>query len=209
MVRPPRIFRRVTRACWMSTTQAFAEDQHSVGVFAAGGAHPAFAFARGACGGVLMILMPAEVNTSSKLAVDLVSRSRMSNLRRSARSSMSMTRFRACWTTHGAVRVGREAGEVDSAAGDLDEEQHVDPLEEIHTLNPRTPVLGGPLSELYDEILSGVRAAVYEKALPLATRKLIITLSQLGTDAGTTGAIALACREIFNISGLGRLLAET
>jgi hypothetical protein len=70
-------------------------------------------------------------------------------------------------------------------------------------------VLGGPLSELHDEILSGVRAAVYEKALPLATRKLVITPSQLGTDAGITGAIALACREVFSLPGLGRLLAET
>jgi predicted NBD/HSP70 family sugar kinase len=78
----------------------------------------------------------------------------------------------------------------------------------IHTLNPRTLVLGGPLSELHDEILSGVRAAVYERALPLATRKLIITPSQLGTDAGITGAVALASREIFSLSGVGRLLAE-
>jgi len=54
---------------------AFSEDQHSVGAFAAGGAHPAFA--RGACGGVLVILMPVEVNTSSNPAVNLLSRSRM------------------------------------------------------------------------------------------------------------------------------------
>jgi hypothetical protein len=45
----------------------------------------------------------------------------------------------------------------------------------IHTLNPRTLILGGPLSEVQDEILSGVRAAVYERALPHATRKLTIT----------------------------------
>lgn len=32
------------------------------------------------------------------------------------------------------VGIGREAGEVDSAAGDLDEEQHVDPVEE-HTVS--------------------------------------------------------------------------
>jgi hypothetical protein len=81
---------------------AFAEDRHSVGAFAAGGAHPAFGDrVRPRClRGVLMILMPAEVNTSSKLVVNLVSRSRMRNLSRSARSSRSMTRFRACWTTH-------------------------------------------------------------------------------------------------------------
>lgn len=77
----------------------------------------------------------------------------------------------------------------------------------IHTINPRTLVLGGPLSELHDEILSGVRAAVYEQALPLATRKLTITTSQLGTDAGMVGAVALASREVFSVSGLGRLLA--
>lgn len=78
----------------------------------------------------------------------------------------------------------------------------------IHTINPRTLVLGGPLSELHDEILSGVRAAVYEQALPLATRKLTITTSQLGADAGMVGAVALASREVFGVSGMGRLLAE-
>jgi predicted NBD/HSP70 family sugar kinase len=76
----------------------------------------------------------------------------------------------------------------------------------IHTINPRTLVLGGPLSELHDEILSGVRAAVYEQALPLATRKLTITTSQLGTDAGVAGAVALGSREVFSGSGLARLL---
>ena len=79
----------------------------------------------------------------------------------------------------------------------------------VHTINPRTLVLGGPLSELHDEILSGVRAAVYEQALPLATRKLTITTSQLGTDAGMVGAVALATHEVFSLQGLGRLLAET
>lgn len=79
----------------------------------------------------------------------------------------------------------------------------------IHTLNPRTLVLGGQLSELHDEILFGVRAAVYEQALPLATRNLRITTSQLGSDAGIMGAVALASREVFSTAGLGRLLAET
>jgi hypothetical protein len=44
--------------------------------------------------------------------------------------------------------------------------------------------------------------------LPLATRKLIITPSQLGADAGIIGAIALAGREVFSQAGVGRLLAE-
>jgi pimeloyl-ACP methyl ester carboxylesterase len=45
--------------------------------------------------------------------------------------------------------------------------------------------------------------------LPLATRKLTITTSQLGTDAGIGGAIALASRPVFSVAGLARLLAET
>jgi predicted NBD/HSP70 family sugar kinase len=77
----------------------------------------------------------------------------------------------------------------------------------IHTLNPRTLVLGGPLSELHDDILSGVRAAVYDRALPLATRKLVITASQLGSAAGIIGAIALARREVFSPAGVARLVA--
>ncbi|HWC23904.1 MAG TPA: ROK family transcriptional regulator [Flexivirga sp.] len=79
----------------------------------------------------------------------------------------------------------------------------------IHTLNPRTLVLGGPLSELHDEVLSGVRAAVYARALPLATRKLVITTSQLGAGAGTAGAVALARQECFSAEGVARLLAAS
>ncbi len=75
-----------------------------------------------------------------------------------------------------------------------------------HTLNPRTLVFGGLLSQLQDEILSGVRAAVYEQALPLATRKLLITPSQLGNLAGIVGAIALGRREVFTAAGIARLL---
>ena len=36
----------------------------------------------------------------------------------------------------------------------------------VYMFNPRTLVLGGPLSELRDDLLSGVRAAVYQRALP-------------------------------------------
>jgi hypothetical protein len=48
----------------------------------------------------------------------------------SARSPRSMSRFRALLDHPCPARVVREAGEVDSSAGDLDEEQHLDPLEE-------------------------------------------------------------------------------
>ena len=79
----------------------------------------------------------------------------------------------------------------------------------IHTLNPKTLVLGGPLVEVHDQLLSGVRAAVYEQALPLATRKLTITTSELGDDAGVVGGIALASQAAFSPDGLRQLLLPT
>ncbi|MFG3025664.1 ROK family protein [Streptomyces sp. NPDC048254] len=78
----------------------------------------------------------------------------------------------------------------------------------VHMFNPRTLVLGGPLSELRDDLLSGVRAVVYQRALPLATRKLTITTTQLGAVAGIHGGIALATRDIFSPPGIARLLAS-
>src|SRR3954447_15969992 len=87
------------------------------------------AFARGACGGVLITSMPAAVNTVSKPAVNLVSRSRSRNRSESARWSRSISRFRACWATH-AGRVSGHTDDVDPAGRDLQEEQHVDPFQE-------------------------------------------------------------------------------
>jgi predicted NBD/HSP70 family sugar kinase len=78
----------------------------------------------------------------------------------------------------------------------------------VHMFNPRTLVLGGPLSELRDDLLSGVRAVVYQRALPLATRKLTITTTQLGAAAGIHGGVALATRDIFSPPGIARLLAS-
>ncbi|MGY0055304.1 ROK family protein [Streptomyces sp. LZ34] len=78
----------------------------------------------------------------------------------------------------------------------------------VYVFNPRTLVLGGPLSELRDDLLSGVRAVVYQRALPLATRKLTITTTQLGPDSALHGAVALATRDIFSERGIARLLVD-
>lgn len=57
------------------------------------------AFARGARTGVLMTLTPSAASTASKEAVNLVSRSRMTNLVALACSASSIERLRACWVT--------------------------------------------------------------------------------------------------------------
>ncbi|MFF1400991.1 ROK family protein [Streptomyces sp. NPDC058287] len=115
-----------------------------------------------------------------------------------SQASRELARLVSDSDTQALFRVRQAAGDIGEVVAML-----------IHTLNPRTLVLGGPLSEFHDEILSGVRAAVYERALPLATRKLTITTSQLGTDAGITGAVVLATRELFSSQGVARILAAT
>jgi predicted NBD/HSP70 family sugar kinase len=78
----------------------------------------------------------------------------------------------------------------------------------VHMYNPRTLVLSGALSELRDDLLSGVRAVVYQRALPLATRNLTITRSRLGSNAAIHGGIALATRDVFSPTGIAALLGE-
>jgi len=76
----------------------------------------------------------------------------------------------------------------------------------VQAYNPRTLVLSGPMVEASDDLLSEVRAVVYRRALPLATRKLVITASQLGERAGLIGGVVLGVREVFTDEGIDELL---
>ena len=66
----------------------------------------AMALARGALAGVGMIFIPSDRKTSSKPVVNFVSRSRISHLAATARSSRIQARCLACWVTHGPVGLG-------------------------------------------------------------------------------------------------------
>src|SRR3954470_7405695 len=83
------------------------------------------AFARGACGGVLITSMPAAANTVSKAVVNFASRSRRRNRTESVRSSRSIGRFRACWATDAPAGCAVTPHEVHPAGGYLEEVQHV------------------------------------------------------------------------------------
>ena len=63
----------------------------------------AIALARGDLTGVRMIWTPSLRKTSSKLIVNLASRSRMSHLAGTRRSPSDQTSWRACWVTHAPV----------------------------------------------------------------------------------------------------------
>jgi predicted NBD/HSP70 family sugar kinase len=93
---------------------------------------------------------------------------------------------------HEVARVGVEIGEVVAML--------------VLTFNPRTLVLSGPVADACDELLASIRAVVYRRAPSLATRKLVITTSQLGERAGLIGAVVLAVQQAFSRDGVGRLL---
>ncbi len=66
----------------------------------------ASAFARGARTGVRATFDPLSGKTMSNAAVNLLSRSRITNRNRPTRSPRSMARLRACWATHSPTGCG-------------------------------------------------------------------------------------------------------
>ncbi len=76
----------------------------------------------------------------------------------------------------------------------------------VNFYNPSTIVFGGALAPLRDDLLAGIRAVVYRRATPLATRTLTIEASRLGERAGVVGAIQLAHQHLFSAQGLPGLL---
>jgi predicted NBD/HSP70 family sugar kinase len=61
----------------------------------------------------------------------------------------------------------------------------------VHFYNPARIVVGGGLTIPSDDMLTAIRAVVYERALPLATRNLVIGYPTLGERSGTSGGLVL------------------
>jgi predicted NBD/HSP70 family sugar kinase len=61
----------------------------------------------------------------------------------------------------------------------------------VHFYNPARIVVGGGLTLPSDDVLAGIRAVVYQRALPLATRNLVIGYPTLGEWSGTAGGLVL------------------
>ena len=61
----------------------------------------------------------------------------------------------------------------------------------VHFYNPARIVVGGGLAVPSDDMLAGIRAVVYQRALPLATRNLVIGHPVLGEWSGISGGLVL------------------
>ncbi|MGA1784015.1 MAG: ROK family protein, partial [Pontimonas sp.] len=62
----------------------------------------------------------------------------------------------------------------------------------VSLVNPSVIVIGGSLSRAGENLLAGVREAVYGRSTPLATGNLSIVQSSSGSEAGIIGASVLA-----------------
>jgi predicted NBD/HSP70 family sugar kinase len=78
----------------------------------------------------------------------------------------------------------------------------------VHFYNPARVTIGGGLSAASDELLAGVRSVAYQRALPLATRNLVLTNSVLGEYAGLAGAAVLGIERVLSTESIGLLLAR-
>jgi predicted NBD/HSP70 family sugar kinase len=79
----------------------------------------------------------------------------------------------------------------------------------VNMFNPACIVLGGKLAHVSDDLLSGVRAAVYRRSPPLATRRLTIEISRVGREAGMKGGVALGVDAALSPQGLQDILEST
>ena len=162
----------------------------------------AIAFAFGARTGVLMIRMPSLAKTASKSRVNLLSRSRIRNRNEPGCSWSVQVNWRACWLTPGAGWVGGAAGEVNPAATELDEEEHVQPLqryrldgEEVDRehasrlrAEKRSPGESGPRSgrakaRLAQDLLHGGGGQGHADAVQLTDNPLVASARILAREA--------------------------
>jgi len=74
----------------------------------------------------------------------------------------------------------------------------------VHFFNPARIVVGGSLAVASDDVLAGVRAVVYRRALPLATRNLVISQSVLDQASGTAGGLVLGIEAALTVEALSR-----
>lgn len=77
----------------------------------------------------------------------------------------------------------------------------------VNVLNPAVIVIGGDLAEAGEPLLAGIREIVYQRSLPLATGRLHIGASQLGDNAGVTGAAVMVLEQILAPAAIDAQLA--
>lgn len=77
----------------------------------------------------------------------------------------------------------------------------------VNFFNPDVIVVGGALAEAHEQLLAGIREALYHRALALATRHLRIVRSALGESPGVIGAALMVTDSILSPEAVDRIVA--
>ncbi|KIH96409.1 ROK family transcriptional regulator [Streptomonospora alba] len=96
-----------------------------------------------------------------------------------------------------AVRLVREAGrDIGDVLAGL-----------VNFFNPEAIVMGGVLAQAHEPLLAGVREAIYQRSLPLATHRLTVIPTGTGEAGGALGAGRLAIDHVLAPDQIDRALA--
>ena len=79
----------------------------------------------------------------------------------------------------------------------------------VNFFNPGAIVIGGDLAQTQEQLLAGVREAVFQRSTPLATHDLRIVTSRLGDRAGAAGAARLAIEHVLAPEAVDRVIEAT
>ena len=77
----------------------------------------------------------------------------------------------------------------------------------VNILNPEIVVIGGDIARTDELLLAGIRSVVYQRSLPLATRKLRIVHARLEDRSGLIGAALMAIDRALAPESIDRLFA--
>lgn len=77
----------------------------------------------------------------------------------------------------------------------------------VSLLNPQVLMIGGDLPQAQDHFMAALRARLYQRTQPLATRELHVLTSSLGERSGIFGAARLVVEEVFSAMSVDRMLS--
>lgn len=78
----------------------------------------------------------------------------------------------------------------------------------VNFFNPAVLVIGGDLAHAHEQLFAGIRAVVYQRSLPLATRHLDLVPSRLDDRAGIFGAALMVTERVLSPAAIEALVAE-
>ncbi|HEU4948144.1 MAG TPA: ROK family protein [Kribbella sp.] len=76
----------------------------------------------------------------------------------------------------------------------------------VSLLNPQVLVIGGDIANTGEHLLRGIHEALLQRTQPLATRRLVVTTSELGDRVGIAGAAVMVREQVFSAEAVDQRL---